>query len=115
MAVPTPVAKPSKAKLPRRMERRRVDALGYAYLGPGNGGFPINLSEDGASFQGVLPLRKDQEICIVFKLEGIEEMVAANAKIVWLTETRKGGGLQFVTMTEFSRGLIRQWIAQRKG
>lgn len=115
MAVPTPIEKPSKAKMPRRVERHRVEALAYAYLGPGNGGFPINLSEDGASFQGVLPLHKDQDICIVFKLDGIEEMVAANAKIVWLTDTRKGGGLQFVTMTEFSKSLIRQWIAQRKG
>jgi hypothetical protein len=86
----------------------------YAYLGEGNGGFPIDLSEDGMAFQGVIPFQKDQSICVVFKLDGIDELVAANAKVVWLSDTRKGGGLQFVNMTEFSRSLIQQWISQRQ-
>ncbi len=115
MAVPDLNERSSKTMTPRRLTRHRVETLAYAYLGPGNGGFPIDLSEDGAAFQGVLPLQKDQSICIAFKLDGVEELVAANARIVWLTDSRKGGGLQFVRMTEFSRHVIQQWISLRQG
>jgi hypothetical protein len=77
-------------KTPRRA-RQRVEALMYVELGPENGGFPINISEEGMTFQGVRLLEKDQEICVTFKLHGTDESVTAMAKIVWLTESRKGG------------------------
>jgi len=83
----------------------------YLDLGSGNGGFPINISEDGMGFQGVSPLEQDQEICVKFKLDGVADLVTAQAKVVWLTETRKGGGLQFIDLPEDSRRQINEWIA----
>ena len=83
----------------------------YVELGSENGGFPINISEDGMTFQGVRLLEKDQEICVTFKLHGTDESVTAMAKIVWLTESRKGGGLQFIDLPESSRRLIDDWMS----
>ena len=111
MAAPPIVERPASTKTPRRVARHRVAGLLYLDLGSENGGFPINISEDGMAFQGIKPLEQDQEICVKFKLDGIDEMVTATARIVWLTETRKGGGLQFIDLPEASRRQINEWIA----
>src|SRR5580704_2887764 len=100
-----------KAQAPRRFPRQRVEALMYVELGPENGGFPINLSEDGMAFQGVHPLEINQEISVKIKLDGIDEPLTATGKIVWLTQSRKGGGLQFIDLPEAARRLINNWIS----
>jgi TonB family protein len=63
------------------------------------------------AFQGIRPLDINQEISVTFKLDGIDESVTAAAKIVWLTESRKGGGLRFIDLPEASRHLINNWIS----
>ncbi len=111
MAAPPIAERPPRTRTPRRVARHRVAGLMYLDLGSGNGGFPINISEDGMGFQGVSPLEQDQEICVKFKLDGVADLVTAKAKVVWLTETRKGGGLQFIDLPEDSRRQINEWIA----
>jgi TonB family protein len=111
VASPPLLEKPAQGRTPRRCARQRVTTLMYADLGPGNGGFPINLSEDGMAFQGIRPLVKDQQLHVTLKLDGINQKVSAAARVVWLTENGKGGGLQFVDLTDASRQLIRDWIA----
>lgn len=111
MAGTPTLEKPAETKTPRRVARHRVESLMYVELGPENGGFPINISEDGMAFQGIKPLELDQEISITIKLDGVAESVIGTAKIVWLTESRKGGGLRFIEMPEASRRLINDWIA----
>lgn len=110
-----PIAeKPQKTKVPRRSARQRVETLMYLDLGSENGGFPINISDDGMSFQGIRPLQVGQEIFITFKLDGSKESITTKAKIVWLTETRKAGALQYVDMPEDSRRRITEWIALQR-
>jgi TonB family protein len=65
-------------------------------------------------FQGIRPLKANQEVRITFKLEGMDEPITVMAKIVWLSESRKGGALQFVDLPETSRQKIRNWISQQK-
>lgn len=108
------VEKPLKIRVPRRSARQRVETLMYLDLGSENGGFPINISEDGMSFQGIRPLEVGQEIFITFKLDGSNESITTKAKIVWLTETRKAGALQYLDMTEDSRRRVSEWIALQK-
>lgn len=108
------VETPAKPRTPRRLARHRVEALMYVDLGPDNGGFPINISEDGMAFQGIRPLEANQEISITFKLDGTDGAVTATAKIVWLTESRKAGALQFTDFPEASRRAIREWISSQK-
>ncbi len=108
--------RPVKNKTPRRFERHRVDSLMYVGLGPDNGGFPINISEGGMAFQGIRPLEIDQEISITLRLEGVAQPVTATARIVWLTASRKAGGLQFLDLPEASRRLIKAWVSgQQQG
>ena len=114
MAHPPIIQRPLETKTPRRFARQKFESLVYADLGPGNGGFPINISEEGMAFQGIRPLEKNQTICITFKLYGIDESVTATAKIAWLTESRKGGALQFIDLPEESRRLINNWILLQK-
>ena len=108
------IERPPKTRTPRRFARHRVEALMYVDLAPENGGFPINISENGMAFQGIRPLEKNQEICITIKLDGIGETVIAIAKVVWLTASRKGGGLQFVDLPDASQRLIRNWISLQR-
>ena len=114
MAGPSVVERPSETKTPRRFARQRFEALVYADLGFENGGFPINISEDGMAFQGIRVLEKNQTIRITFKLHDINESVTATAKIVWLTDSRKGGGLQFIDLPEASQRLIDNWISRQR-
>jgi len=111
MAAPTIAERTASTKIQRRVARHRVAGLMYLDLGSENGGFPINISEDGMAFQGIRPLEQSEEICVKFKLDGVADLVTAKARIVWLTETRKGGGLQFIDLPEESRRQINEWIA----
>jgi TonB family protein len=116
MAGSITLSKRANAKTPRRFERQRVEALMYVDLGSENGGFPIDISEDGMSFQGIRPLEINQDVWVTFKFYGVDETVTAAAKIVWLTESRKGGGLRFIDLPEDSRRLINDWMSlQREG
>jgi protein TonB len=103
---------PAREGVPRRSSsRRRIDTLVYADFGPGNGGFPINLSKDGMAFQGIQPLEKGRIICVKFKLPATTEIVEISGQVVWLNELGKGGGLQFTDVTEESRQAIEKWLS----
>ncbi len=105
---------PVRGGVPRRnSSRHRIDTLVYADFGPGNGGFPINLSNDGMAFQGIQPLEKGQVICVKFKLPATTEVVEISGQVVWLNELGKGGGLQFTEVTEESRQAIQKWLSSQ--
>lgn len=116
MAVPPIADKDSKIQTPRRFARQRIETLVYVDLGCENGGFPINISEDGVAFQGILPLTKDQTVCVALKLPGIDGAVTATARIAWLNNSQKGGALQFIDLPQDSRILLGSWLSlQRQG
>ena len=105
---------PTREGVPRRnSSRQRIDTLVYADFGPGNGGFPINLSKDGMGFQGIQPLEKGQVICVKFKLPATTEFVEISGQVVWLNELGKGGGLQFTEVTDESRQAIQKWLSSQ--
>ncbi|MGD0907428.1 MAG: TonB family protein [Candidatus Acidiferrales bacterium] len=114
MAVPPILDKHSKAKTPRRFARQRIETLVYVDLSSENGGFPLDISEDGMAFQGILPLKKDQIICVAFKLPGIDGSITATARIAWLNNSQKGGALQFIDFPQDSRILLGNWLSMRR-
>ena len=83
----------------------------YADLGPDNGGFPINVSEEGLAFQGIQPLEMDQVVPIKFKLPGIEHFVSATGQVAWVNDSRKGGGLRFIDLPDNDRRVITGWLS----
>src|SRR6266404_1436669 len=106
------IAETASAEPPkRRCSRQRIEKLVYADFGPGNGGFPINLSERGMAFQGIQPLEKDRIIRIRLKVPGTSNAVETSGRIVWLNELGTGGGLEFIDLPEEFRGPIVHWMA----
>lgn len=95
----------------RRSVRHRIETLAYADLGPDNGGFSINISETGMAFQGIQPLEKHQVLSIKFKLPGTKDVVETKGQVIWLNDLGKGGGIEFVNLTEESRLLINHWLS----
>ncbi len=98
----------------RRAARHRIEALVYLDLGLSNGGFPINVCEDGLAFQGIRPLQKDQLLSIRFKLPDLGHFVEVQGQIIWVNELGTGGGLRFVNLSDESRLVIRYWISAEK-
>lgn len=103
--------RPSPLNSPRRSARQKIETLVYADLGPDNGGFPMNVSEDGMAFHGIRPIGKDQVVSIKFKLPGIDSAVNAMAQIVWVNESGKGGGLRFIDLPDDCRRAINNWLS----
>lgn len=97
----------------RRSLRQRIETLAYADFGPDNGGFSINISETGMAFQGIQPLEELQVIGIKFKLPGMNEVVETKGQVIWLNDLGKGGGLEFINLTEESRLLIHHWLSMQ--
>ena len=114
MAVPPIVGKHSKARTPRRFARQRIETLAYVDLGYENGGFPIDISEGGVAFQGILPLKKDETLCVTFKLPGMDGSITATARIAWLNNSQKGGALQFIDLPQDSRLVLENWLSTRR-
>src|SRR5882724_4323470 len=95
----------------RSHARRRIDHLAYASFGPGNGGILINLSESGASFQGIAFVRTAQTLDVSFKLPGTGSLIEARGEVVWSNDSEKGGGLRFIDLSEEARQRLREWLA----
>ncbi len=96
----------------RRMyPRRKIERLAYVDFGPDNGGMLIDIGEGGLSFQGVGRVTKGQPLHLRFTLPGAgSRPIEATAELVWSNTSGKGGGLQFVEITESARDQVRQWI-----
>jgi len=96
----------------RCSDRQRVKTIAYIDLGSRNGGMLIDVSEGGLSFQGIHPLQADQVFSVEFKLPGIDKSFRATGQIVWLNDSRKGGGLRFVEPVEETRNLLKGWLSE---
>ena len=90
--------------------RRRIDHLTYASFGPDNGGILLNLSEGGASFQGIAGVRTGQLIDLSFKLSGMGAPIEARGEVVWSNDSGKGGGLRFIDLSEEARQQLKKWL-----
>ncbi len=85
--------------------RRRLDRLSYIDFGSDNGGMVIDISEGGLSFQGGGPFWKHQSLRLRFLLPGLSSKLieATGRDVVQANRTGKGGGLQFVEISEEAR------------
>jgi len=96
----------------RCSDRQRVKTIAYIDLGSSNGGMLIDVSEGGLSFQGIHPLHAGQIFSVDFKLSGIDQSFRTTGQIVWLNDSRKGGGLRFVEPLEETRNLLKGWVSE---
>ena len=99
----------------RREHPRRIVALNYVKLADGNGGIMMNLSEGGLAFTAAEPLAADfiprLSFRLSFHLEDEARTIEASGRVVWLNDSKKGAGIQFVDMAEEDREQIHRWVS----
>jgi type II secretory pathway predicted ATPase ExeA len=95
----------------RSHPRRRCEQLDYTDFGPDNGGILLDFSEGGLGFQGVRPVDEGQIICLKFTLPGTSTHIEAHARVARSNDSRKGGGLRFVDLSEETRRRVRLWVS----
>jgi len=86
-------------------------ALVYVEFGQDNGGIALNLSEDGISVQAAMPLAGDS--FPEMRLMGGPDSgwTEVTGRLVWINDTRKTAGIQFVDLSDHARSRIAGWIA----
>ena len=94
----------------RATARQVVRSLAYVALDEGNGGIILNLSEGGLSVQAVTSLMDDFLPGVRFQLSETDSWIKTKARITWTSESRKLAGLEFVGLSDDSRGRIREWL-----
>ena len=98
----------------RSSARQTVRSLAYVALDEGNGGIILNLSEGGLSVQAVTSLMDDFLPGVRFQLSE-NSWIETNARITWTSESRKLAGLEFIGLSDESRGRIREWLNRESG
>ena len=97
----------------RRSHSRQITTLNYITLGESNGGILLNISEDGLAFTAAEPLVGEFVPRLRFQLEEKAEWIEASGRIVWLNDSKKGAGIQFLDISDADRGQIRRWIESK--
>jgi periplasmic protein TonB len=98
----------------RRRHSRQTTALNYVRLGETNGGILLNVSEEGLAFTAAEPLAGEFILRLRFQLAEKAEWIEASGRIVWLNDSKKGAGVEFIDISNAGREQIRQWIDSKK-
>lgn len=103
--VPSPLGAQDRRLHPRKQ------GLAYLDFGAGNAGILSNLSECGLAFNGIGVLEKGQTFPFRFTMPGKSDFFEATGQIVWVSDSKKTGGLKFLELAEEARPLIRSWTS----
>ncbi len=97
----------------RRRHSRQITTLNYIKLGENNGGILLNISEDGLAFTAAEAITGEFVPRLRFQLEEKAEWIEASGRIVWLNDSQKGAGIQFLDISDADRQQIRRWIESK--
>jgi len=92
--------------------RQPTPSLAYVELDEGNGGVILNISEGGLSVQAVASVMDDFLPGVRFQLAETGSWIEVKARVIWTGRSRKLAGLEFVGLSEESRGRIRDWLSR---
>ena len=95
----------------RAHARRRILPIGYVELGQENGGILLNLSEGGLAVRSPLPLVSREFTGIRFQAPKSQAWLTASGRIVWLSDSKKEGGIQFTELPGDARQQIHKWAS----
>src|ERR1700757_274285 len=104
----------------RRTEPRTTPAsLTQVELGNGHSGVVLNISEAGMAVAVAHAFKVGEYLPrILFQLPGPSSSSVQgfeiSAEIVWLSESKKGAGMQFVGLSGDARNRISSWIARER-
>ncbi len=85
--------------------------IAYVELGQENGGILLNLSEGGLAVRSALPLASRVFTGIRFQAPASQAWLTASGRIVWLSDSKKEGGIQFTELPGEARQQINNWAS----
>ena len=92
----------------RKNPRIAMERLAYIQIGPNNGGFVLNVSSGGLSFQSAVPVERNHTLR--FSLSAGKRTIDACGELVWTDETGKSGGVRFTTLSSEADEQISSWL-----
>ena len=95
----------------RRLHVRQPAPLTYLDLGAQNGGIILNISEGGLLAQAAEILAGDRIVRMRFELPLFKSLLEVNGHVVWLGESKKEAGVQFIDLPEGVRFQINEWVS----
>jgi TonB family protein len=105
------IERPAQSRDRRTHVRRAPESLIYVELGEGNGGIVANISENGLTTTAAEMLVPELLSGIRFRLPDSALCIETSARIVWLSPSRKGAGVEFLDLPEDARNQLREWIS----
>jgi len=102
--------------LPSQVDRRvrpryRPSSVVYVKVGTENGGIVLNISETGLQLAAGEVLGWDLAFRLSLKLSYQSDPIEAGGQLIWLSESKRTAGFEFVSLTEEVRTQIRDWIS----
>lgn len=79
----------------RKTPRTTVESISYINFGSENGGVLSNISEGGFCFHAAHPVQRAERFRVWFSVKG--HRIEADVDLVWTNETRKIGGVRFIS------------------
>ena len=95
----------------RAHPRSRPQPFAYVKVGEHNGGIVMDASETGLQIAAANSLAPENIVRLSLQLNTSAEPVEVEARVVWLSESKKTGGFEFVSLTDEAREQIRKWLS----
>lgn len=96
----------------RQHPRRKSAGMAYVELARDNGGILLNLGEGGLAVQSALALTSRDFPELRFQLPNMRGWLTGSGRVVWMSESKKEAGIQFLDLHEHARAQIRMWISK---
>ena len=102
--------------LPNPAERRvrpryRPSSIVYVKVGTENGGVVLNISESGLQLAAGEVLKRNTALSLSLQLSYHSDPIEAAGHLIWLSESKRTAGFEFVSLTEQVRAQIRDWVS----
>ncbi len=94
----------------RAHPRCRPQPFAYVKVGEHNGGIVMDASENGLQMAAANSLAPEKVVRLSLHLSASAEPTEVEARVVWLSESKKTGGFEFVSLTDEARDQIREWL-----
>ncbi len=94
----------------RAHPRCRPQPFAYVKVGEHNGGIVMDASENGLQMAAANSLAPEKIVRLSLQLSASAEPTEVEARVVWLSESKKTGGFEFVSLTDEAREQIREWL-----
>jgi TonB family protein len=91
--------------------RRRPLALSYVKVGTEYGGLALNFSEQGLAFHASQVPEPGHVRPIRFQLPSSWDWVESTARVVWRNSVSTEAGVEFLSLPDYARSHIREWLA----